>query len=409
MLEGMNGMMLAGFVTPTMIASCVCALLLTSHKLPASTRLSWTRKTLASLRQHPLAKTAAATTNDADYGYDLSLKKVNQFGRGEPDFNVMSWWLVIIPTGFGMLCYIPLSFKWAQEEVLEDPDKNEIKERIKNISDMFGWQSILCLAFYLIPVTRHSVLLAAMGWSPIHALRIHIWTGYISFVFMLLHGILYVFVWVLYEDYPVWQQIVPNRQCWTIDRKDADHIEPRCNRVFDNWTGIVAAVFYIALWGSSLNWVRRRNYRLFYILHMVFGTLTILGIILHMYWVAFYFIPSITYYFASTAPTLIQAVASRFRGGVTIRRVVKVPNAVDASKCTWRRTQRHLARCSGRPIAMSKFASPRSRLYGIPLTCTWLLLKCLRPPSASCFDPLVRSPRSWPSESLLYPTPIVSP
>ena len=327
MLEGMNGMMLAGFVTPTMIASCVCALLLTSHKLPASTRLSWTRKTLASLRQHPLVTTAVATTNDAEYGHDLSLKKVNQFGRGEPDFNVMSWWLVIIPTGFGMLCYIPLSFKWAQEEVLEDPDKNEIKERIKNISDMFGWQSILCLTFYLIPVTRHSVLLAAMGWSPIHALRIHIWTGYISFVFMLLHGILYVFVWVLYEDYPVWQQIVPNRQCWTIDRKDADHIEPRCNRVFDNWTGIVAAVFYIALWGSSLNWVRRRNYRLFYILHMVFGTLTILGIILHMYWVAFYFIPSITYYFASTAPTLIQAVASRFRGGVTIRRVVKVPNA----------------------------------------------------------------------------------
>jgi hypothetical protein len=111
----------------------------------------------------------------------------------------------------------------------------------------------MCLVFFLIPVTRHNVLLAAMGWSPIHALRIHIWFGYLAFVFMLIHGVMLVPVWFLCTfqrrtdlasnsvlsdqcvvslvilaflllplrvlwtdyDYPVWQQIVPNRQCWT--------------------------------------------------------------------------------------------------------------------------------------------------------------------------------------------------
>jgi predicted ferric reductase len=135
-------------------------------------------------------------------------------------------------------------------------------------------------------------------------------------------------LWTDY-DYPVWQQIVPNRQCWTWTwtEETAEDIQPNCHHVFANWTGIVAAVFFIALWGSSLNWVRRRNYRLFYILHVTFGTLTLLGTILHMHWFVIYMIPSATYYLASTAPTLIQALASRFRGGVKIRQVVLVENS----------------------------------------------------------------------------------
>jgi Ferric reductase like transmembrane component/Ferric reductase NAD binding domain len=168
-----------------------------------------------------------------------------------------------------------------------------------------------------------------MGWSPVHALRIHIWYGYLAFVCMLLHGVILVPVWFMYYDFPVYQQLVPNPKCWTwtwTDETKAE-IEPNCYHVFANWTGIVAAVFFIILWGSSLNWVRRNNYRLFYICHVVFGTLTILGIVLHMYWFLIYFIPSFLYYLASTAPTLIQALASRFRGGVKIRQVVLVEDS----------------------------------------------------------------------------------
>jgi Ferric reductase like transmembrane component/Ferric reductase NAD binding domain len=263
---------------------------------------------------------------DARYGRDLAARKANQFGRGEP--NAMAFWLAFVPMVWGVFVYIPVSLKYSDENAI-DTGTNITKDRVESISYLFGWGSCVCLAFFLIPVTRHSVLLAAMGWSPIHALRIHIWFGYLSFVFMIVHGVMLVPVWFVFYDYPVYQQIVPNRECWTMTwtEETAEDTEPSCYHVFANWTGLVATVFFTVLWGSSLNWVRRRNYRLFYILHVTFGTLTLLGIILHMYWVVIYFIPSITYYLASTMPTLVQALASRFRGGVKIRKVVLVEDS----------------------------------------------------------------------------------
>ena len=216
------------------------------------------------------------------------------------------------------------------------PDKNAAedgtnatKERIEEIGELFGWGCALCLSLFLIPVTRHSILLSAMGWSPIHALRIHIWFGYLTFVFMFIHGMMFVVVWFVHEPYPVYKQIIPDPKCWTWTwtKETRDEIQPRCSLVYINTTGVITAVFFIILWGSSLNWVRRRHYRLFYTLHITFGTLGLLGTIMHMYWAVIYLIPSITYYLASNMPTLVQAVASRYRGGVKIRKVVLVQDS----------------------------------------------------------------------------------
>ena len=345
--------MLIGVIGPIMVLSCLCSLLLTSHRLP-EWRFSWVNKVASGLRRHPLdvsstthPRNASAQlvsafnfffaslqlpfrsmAEDARYGRDLANKKKNQFGRGEPNFNAIAFWIAFLPMVWGVLGYIPVSLKYSDEQAMEE-GLNMTKERVEGISYLFGWGACVCLAFFLIPVTRHSVLLAAMGWSPIHALRIHIWFGYLSFVFMLVHGVMLVPLWFIYYPYPVYQQIVPNRKCWTwtwTEETEGD-MEPSCYHVFANWTGIVAAVFFTILWGSSLNWVRRKNYRLFYIMHVIFGTLTLLGIILHMYWFVIYFIPSITYYLASTTPTLVQALASRFRGGVKIRKVLLVEDS----------------------------------------------------------------------------------
>ena len=339
---------LVGAIGPTILLSCLCSLFLTSHRLPVW-RFSWFNKIAVGMRRHPsdvTSTTHARTTTgrlgsamkffvaslrlpfrsmaeDAKYGRDLATSKVNQFARGEPNFNVMAFWLAFLPMVIGILGSIPSSLERSEERAIQR-GTSVTKRQIEGISYLFGWVSCVCLAFFLIPVTRHSVLLAAMGWSPIHALRIHIWFGYLSFVFMLVHGIMLVPVWFIYYPYPVYQQIVPNRKCWTLTGEAAEEIEPDCDHVFANWTGIVAAVFFIVLWGSSLNWVRRRNYRLFYSCHVIFGTLTLLGIILHMYWFVIYFIPSLIYYLASTTPTLVQALASRFRGGVKISKVVLV-------------------------------------------------------------------------------------
>lgn len=345
-----KGVTLMCFYGPTVVVSCVCALFLTRHKLP-SWRLTWIHKALSCLRRHP--RIADDTEHDsrhgrwtwlykilsslripfpgrlvaeAEYGRALA-NKANQFGRGEPNFNAMAIWLAFLPMMVSVLAYMPPSLTWAAEDT--ETGENVMRLRVEYVSYTFGWVSTLCLAFFLIPVTRHSVLLAAMGWSPIHALRIHIWFGYLAFLFMFMHGVMLVPVWFIYYDYPVWQQIVPNRKCWTWTwtEETVEEVTPDCYHVFANWTGIVAAVFFTVLWGSSLNWVRRRNYRLFYILHVTFGTLTLLSTILHMYWVILTLVPSLTYYLTSTTPTLIQALASRFRGGVKIRQVVLVQDS----------------------------------------------------------------------------------
>jgi hypothetical protein len=133
--------------------------------------------------------------SDAEYGHDLA-NKVNQFGRGEADFNALSIWLVLLPMAIGVIAYIPVSLTYADQEAATTGE-SAIKLRVEAVSYLFGWGSTMCLVFFMIPVTRHSVLLAAMGWSPIHALRIHIWFGYLAFVFMLIHGVMLVPVWFL--------------------------------------------------------------------------------------------------------------------------------------------------------------------------------------------------------------------
>jgi Ferric reductase like transmembrane component len=219
---------------------------------------------------------------DAQYGRDLASRRANQFVRGEPSFNAMAVWLALLPVMLNMLAYLPASVKYS-DEADADEGVSAMRLRIEGVSYLFGWGSVLSITFFLIPVTKHSVLLAAMGWSPIHALRIRIWYGYMSYVLMLVHGVLLVPVWFLYYDYPVYQQIVPDPQCWTLawTEETKDDFVRDCYHAFANWTGIVAAVFFTVLWGSSLIWVRRTNYRLFYILHVTFGTLTLVGTVGH--------------------------------------------------------------------------------------------------------------------------------
>jgi Ferric reductase like transmembrane component/Ferric reductase NAD binding domain len=346
--------MLCGVLGPMLLASTASVLLLTNHKLP-NWRLSWIQKTLSSLRRH--------RDDVAKYGHDIAMKK-NQFGRGEANFNVMAVWLIVFPQIIGVFAYIPSSLKYADERAAEE-GLNPMQLRVEYISYLFGWGSTMCLVFFLIPVTRHSILLAAMGWSPILALRIHVWSGYLAFIYMFLHGIMLVPVWFIYYDYPVWQQIIPNNECWTWKESNVD-IVPSCNHVFYNWTGIVAAIFFIVLWGSSLHWFRRRNYRLFYLFHIIFGTLTLLGIILHMHWFIIYLIPSMTYYLASTMPTLVQALASRFRGGVKVRQAVVIPDSGGCFELHFEAHDTALEKLTSEPCMFVKVCVPKISLVWHP-------------------------------------------
>jgi predicted ferric reductase len=349
------GGVLVGYTGPLLLASCLGALLLTTHKLP-SWRMSWFQKIISSIRRHSI--------ESADYGHDIAIQKKNQFGRGEANFDALAIWLVTIPMLVSIFAYLPLVVQSAEEYAVEE-GLNVQQVQVEWVSYTFGWGSVLCLGFFMIPVTRHSILLAAMGWSPILALRIHVWSGYLSFILMMIHGIMLVPVWFVYYDYPVWQQIIPNPECWVWKERNVN-IVPSCSHALYNLTGIFAAVFFIILWGSSLHWFRRRNYRLFYLLHVSFGSLTLLGIILHVSYILVYMIPSIIYYLASTMPTLIQALASRFRGGVKIRKVILVPNSGGCVELHLEAHDTTLCKLENDPCSYVKVCVPKISLVWHP-------------------------------------------
>lgn len=296
---------IVGFMGPVLLTSCICTLLLTNRALP-TWRVGWLNKAFRHTRWFKF--------RDAEDG--IALFKKNQFLVGQVDFNVMAFWLIGLP---GLMLFVTYIKSFCLV-------KDDLKASIECTSYGAGWVSVVVLAFFMIPVSRHSVLLVAMNWSPIHALRIHIWAGYVSFMFVVLHGVLLVIVWFTYADGPVYREFIPPIKCLTGSFPRGDS----CITKIYNMTGMIAFVFFLVLWASSLHWFRRKNYRLFYVLHVIFGTLTIIASVLHFETIVLYLLPSICYYSASTTPTLVQALASRFRGGV---RIVKVVILNDSGEC----------------------------------------------------------------------------
>lgn len=321
MILGYGGIMV-GFIVPIMFAASVAAFLVTNAKLPVW-RFSWVNKIFARIRKFRAA--------DAEYARDIAKK--NQFALGEPNFNVLAIWLVFLPNIIGGFGYVPFTIEYAPISAEEHGVSVE-RMRWVHASAILGWASVMSMAFFLIPVARHSVLLTAMGWSPIHALRIHIWAGYTAFLYAMCHTVTMFVVFWGYDKIPLRDQFIPPAECWA---KDVNFTVPEgelhpppskdCLWQWWNLTGAFAMLWFVILWGTSLNWVRRKNYRLFYVCHVVFGSLMILCTFLHFDFSAIYMLPSTAYYIAATAPSLIQALASRYRGGNKIVRVVALQDA----------------------------------------------------------------------------------
>ena len=99
------------------------------------------------------------------------IEKKNQFGLGELSYNYLAIFLVTMPVIFFFI--LTLDNVLGGEEVSGE-------DKWKAISNASALAGTLALSFFLIPVTRHSILLVAMGWNPIQALRVHIWAGFTS-------------------------------------------------------------------------------------------------------------------------------------------------------------------------------------------------------------------------------------
>ncbi|RLN45430.1 hypothetical protein BBJ29_004733 [Phytophthora kernoviae] len=149
----------------------------------------------------------------------------------------------------------------------------------------FGMNGLYALVLSVVLVARRSFLHKMFGLSGERAARYHVLTGQFGAVMLILHGVLYVLVW--YMQGKVINMLLPclEETCTPKQQYGSSR----------NFFGLVALVPLIVVVLSSLEWVRRRYFRRFIVLHclsVVFVAFTAL----HYYPTTFWLIPAFVLY-----------------------------------------------------------------------------------------------------------------
>ena len=202
------------------------------------------------------------------------------------------------------------------------------EKQIMEVSNAGGQMAMVALSFFLVPVARHSVLLDLMGWSQEKALRMHIWSGRICVMGALFHGSGHMLRWFVIHEKVIYM-LLPETGCWRYHNEDYRTTKCSncyCYDLFRNFTGLIALVFLLVIGFSSLCWIRRARYKIFYTLHLIAGPTSLLFSILHWNRMVLYICPSILYYVASTVPVLIRLLYSYVNANG-----VKIISATDLS------------------------------------------------------------------------------
>jgi hypothetical protein len=149
------------------------------------------------------------------------------------------------------------------------------------------------------------------------------------------HSILWIIIW--FQDGKIaFAMVFPPAECWSRSSSYVDYNGSRCSNenthcrcddLFVSMVGFAACLLFIALLLSSMWWVRRHYYRIFYICHLVFGSLSFLLLVMHWSCLIYYLCPSLVYYAATTIPVLLQALQSYCVGGTQIKEVTHIPNS----------------------------------------------------------------------------------
>jgi len=213
---------------------------------------------------------------------------------------------------------------------------NTFDQQVMGIGNSCATAAVIALSFWMIPVTKHSIILSVFGWSPIHATKIHIWAGRLTMFGLVIHGICHMYRWILLQE-SVLGMIIPPPSCWTWNSLGDESYVPseracydeeadcNCLALFRNMTGVIGALTLIILTISSLSWVRRKHYRIFYICHMTAAPLFLVMSIVHWVRTLLYILPGILYYAAATCPLTIQAISNYWYGGVKLIKAAPIP------------------------------------------------------------------------------------
>lgn len=279
-------------------------------------------------QQRSVSKTSTtASTSSSWFNKIPALPQLFQRIRGG-DPSIRFWAMVLLVLPMIIVLYV---------QVRQPPNKDAVAAGstmtiwIRKLANPTGYCATISLALFLVPVSKQSPLLAAIGggWSPIQALGLHIWAGRLCLIMSIVHSLLYMtdyglnFYKTNQETFlqNIYVGMMPNPQtCWKVESVWAFEKRPHCYREWRNFTGFVSLTALILLTATSWNWVRRWNYRFFYVSHLLFGGTMLLFAIFHFYWIAVFLLPGILYYLACSMPFVVQQAAQwGLDGGTSLR------------------------------------------------------------------------------------------
>ena len=229
------------------------------------------------------------------------------FRNAEVGMIVLFIVLIVLPIISYIICVLvrKLSdlYSHSHHSSRELHEEEESEESFKNVlwmktANVFGIASTMIVGWIMmVPIVKDSLIIQvwnpSSNWYP-HLYKFHIWSGYLCIGLGFAHGILHLLREILYTDVPMFL-------CYNC---------PDDNKCYDkclmNWTGSLGLLgFLIILWSS---FIRRRYYRVFYILHILSAAFILVLLTLHWHRWILYTSPGLMYYLASRWQTRNRSV-----------------------------------------------------------------------------------------------------
>ena len=309
-----GGLILIVFAVPLLVAGAACILLLGSS---TSSDTEMDKREVKPCELSPRSATyAPSDENFSKEGHGLlptskrkrrrpTIHNILSRPRG---FAIIS---ILVPCIFFYLCNISrhydlyetsynLSSVLNQTETTEqsysEPNSTDYNQQVpslyhqllQHIANDSAMMALVSMSYLLVPISKHSPLVLLANWSPIEAVVIHKWAGRLGIGGVVIHGGLHLLCgyWRWWDALTrnagyntfYWRVYLPPWQCWkgvffgisTTDEFDFGYgcyqetSSCQCHDFFLNFTGLIGMIALVVLGCSSVGYVRRHHYWLFY-------------------------------------------------------------------------------------------------------------------------------------------------
>ncbi|KAG4048319.1 hypothetical protein PC123_g16359 [Phytophthora cactorum] len=161
---------------------------------------------------------------------------------------------------------------------------------LQMIALTLGFVCVFNMAFLFLPATRNCVWMEFLNISYANGIKYHRWVGVVTVLTALFHCLGYYWSWIRQEEWK--ENALPCFDCAVGSKEGHDP--------WMNFFGEIALLAFLAIGLTSIPWVRRKMYNMFYNVHHLFLIGTIFAV-LHWNPILAWIFPSVMLYTVSRA------------------------------------------------------------------------------------------------------------